>query len=75
LKHVASAKFWALYAALPAEVRATADNKNIAIFFEAWLLCVIGYALHLWLQPMNEFSSSTHSALNMVAILLSEPGV
>jgi hypothetical protein len=30
LKHVASAKFWALYAALPAEVRATAD-KNYAL--------------------------------------------
>ncbi len=27
MKHVASAKFWALYAALPAEVRATADKN------------------------------------------------
>jgi len=30
LKHVASARFWALYAALPAEVRTTAD-KNYAL--------------------------------------------
>jgi hypothetical protein len=30
LKHFASAKFWALYAALPAEVRTTAD-KNYAL--------------------------------------------
>jgi hypothetical protein len=30
LKHLASAKFWALYAALPVEVRTTAD-KNYAL--------------------------------------------
>jgi hypothetical protein len=30
LKHFASAKFWALYESLPAEVRATAD-KNYAL--------------------------------------------
>ena len=30
MKHVASAKFWALYAALPAGVRTTAD-KNYAL--------------------------------------------
>ena len=30
MKHLASAKFWGLYAALPEEVRATAD-KNYAL--------------------------------------------
>lgn len=30
MKHLASAKFWALYAALPVEVRTTAD-KNYAL--------------------------------------------
>ena len=30
MKHVASAKFWVLYGALPAEIRATAD-KNYAL--------------------------------------------
>ena len=30
MKHVASARFWALYAELPAEVRTTAD-KNYAL--------------------------------------------
>ena len=30
MKHLASAKFWALYGALPAEVRTTAD-KNYAL--------------------------------------------
>jgi len=30
LKHLASARFWALYGSLPAEIRATAD-KNYAL--------------------------------------------
>jgi hypothetical protein len=47
--------------------------RSIAIFVGAWLLCVVGYALHLWLQPISELSSSTQSALNLIATLLSEP--